>query len=168
MLLATVNIFLEQNMGNVNSILCIVLLYKKIGVIEMIKEFKEFIMRGSVLDLAVGVIIGGAFTAIVSAFSNNLITPLIGLVISLIFPGSTNVDDVTKNLSFSINGVVFNYGLVISAIVTFLITAFVLFIIIKIVNRTKKVEEPEEEKEVETIDSILIDIRNLLTERETK
>ncbi len=140
----------------------------------MLKEFKEFIMRGNVLDLAVGVIIGGAFTAIVTALTTNLITPLIGLVISLIFPGSTNVDDVTKNLSFSINGVVFNYGFVISAIITFLITAFVLFMIIKAVNNANKIvpkkEEEEEEvvEELETIEVILSDIRTLLAEQNNK
>lgn len=141
----------------------------------MLKEFKEFIMRGNVLDLAVGVIIGGAFTAIVTSLTTNLITPLIGLVISLIFPGSTNVDDVTKNLSFSINGVVFNYGLVISAVITFLITAFVLFMIIKAVNNAnkivpKKAEEVEEEvvEEPETTEAILNDIRTLLAEQNTK
>lgn len=141
----------------------------------MIKEFKEFIMRGNVLDLAVGVIIGGAFTAIVTALTNSLITPLIGLVISFIFPGSTDVDDVTKNLSFSINGVVFNYGLVLSAIITFLITAFVLFMIIKAVNNAnkivpKKAEEEEEEvvEEPETTEAILNDIRQLLVEQNKK
>lgn len=144
------------------------------GVMEMLKEFKEFIMRGNVLDLAVGVIIGGAFTAIVTALTTNLITPLIGVVISLIFPGSTNVDDVTKNLSFNINGVEFNYGLVISAIITFLITAFVLFMIIKAANNANKVvpkkEEEEEEvvEELETIEVILSDIRTLLAEQNNK
>lgn len=140
----------------------------------MLKEFKEFIMRGNVLDLAIGVIIGGAFTAIVTALTTSLITPLIGLVISLIFPGSTNVDDVTKNLSFNINGVEFNYGLVISAIITFLITAFVLFMIIKAVNKANKIvpkkEEEEEEvvEELETIEVILSDIRTLLAEQNNK
>lgn len=141
----------------------------------MLKEFKEFTMRGNVLDLAVGVIIGGAFTAIVTALTTNLITPLIGLVVSLVFPGSTNVDDVAKNLSFSINGVVFNYGLIISAIITFLITAFVLFMIIKAVNNankvvSKKVAKEEEEviEESESIEVILSDIRTLLAERNNK
>lgn len=149
-------------------------MYTTKGVMEMLKEFKEFIMRGNVLDLAVGVIIGGAFTAIVTALTTNLITPLIGLVISLIFPGSTNVDDVTKNLSFNINGVEFNYGLVISAIITFLITAFVLFMIIKAVNNANKIvpkkEEEEEEvvEELETIEVILSDIRTLLAEQNNK
>ena len=143
----------------------------------MLKEFKDFIMRGNVLGLAVGVIIGGAFTAIVTSLTTNLITPLIGLVISFIFPGSTDVDDVTKNLSFSLNGVVFNYGLVISALITFLITAFVLFMIIKAVNNANKIvpkkgTETEEEEPVielqETQEEILKDIRQLLVEQNKK
>ncbi|MEG2253989.1 MAG: large conductance mechanosensitive channel protein MscL [Vagococcus sp.] len=139
----------------------------------MIKEFKEFIMRGNVLDLAVGVIIGGAFTGIVTKLTENLITPLISLVISLIFPGSTNVDDVTKSLSFTVNGVEFNYGSVISAIITFLITAFVLFMIIKGVNKAnrmvpKKEEQEEIVEEIETTEGILQDIRQLLSEQNEK
>ena len=139
----------------------------------MIKEFKEFIMRGNVLDLAVGVIIGGAFTGIVTKLTENLITPLISLVISLIFPGSTNVDDVTKSLSFTVNGVEFNYGSVISAIITFLITAFVLFMIIKGVNKAnrmvpKKEEQEEIIEEIETTEGILQDIRQLLSEQNEK
>lgn len=137
----------------------------------MLREFKEFIMRGNVLDLAVGVIIGGAFTAIVTALTANVITPLIGLVISFIFPGSGSVDDVTAGLVFKINGVEFNYGLVISALITFLITAFVLFSIIKAVNSAnklvpKKGEEVEEEivEDPETSEAILNDIRQLLVE----
>ncbi len=134
---------------------------------KMLKEFKEFISRGSVLDLAVGVIIGGAFTGIVTKLTDNMITPLIGLVISLIFPGTKNVEDATKGLIFTINGVKFDYGAVISAIITFLITAFVLFLIIKAVNKAntiipKKEEEQIEEEQPETTETILQDIRQLL------
>ena len=136
----------------------------------MLKEFKEFISRGSVLDLAVGVIIGGAFTGIVTKLTDNVITPLIGLVISLIFPGTKNVEDATKGLSFSVNGIKFDYGAVISAVITFLITAFVLFLIIKAVNKAntiipKKEAEEMEEEEPETTEAILNDIRELLIEQ---
>lgn len=136
----------------------------------MLKEFKEFISRGSVLDLAVGVIIGGAFTGIVTKLTDNVITPLIGLVISLIFPGTKNVEDATKGLIFSVNGIKFDYGAVISAVITFLITAFVLFLIIKAVNKAnaiipKKEAEEMEEEEPETTEAILNDIRELLVEQ---
>ncbi|MGO3732946.1 MAG: large conductance mechanosensitive channel protein MscL [Vagococcus sp.] len=135
----------------------------------MLKEFKEFISRGSVLDLAVGVIIGGAFTAIVNAFVVGIITPLIGLVISLIVPGSTDMEDATKGMVFKVNNIEFNYGSVISAIVTFLITAFVLFMIIKAVNKANSVipkeELVEEEPVVDPQEAILEDIRALLQEQ---
>lgn len=138
----------------------------------MLKEFKEFISRGSVLDLAVGVIIGGAFTGIVTKLTENVITPLITLIISLIFPGTKNVEDATKGLNFVVNGVKFDYGAVISAIITFLITAFVLFLIIKTVNKANSIipkkEEVEEVEEPETSEAILQDIRELLIEQNKK
>lgn len=140
----------------------------------MLKEFREFVARGNVLDLAVGVIIGGAFTSIVNALVNGLITPLIGLVIRLI-TGRKSLDDATSGMFFKVNGIKFEYGTVISAIVTFLITAFVLFLIVKFVNKaesslpTKKQEEEQkeqaEEKQAETTDAILADIRRLLEEQ---
>lgn len=133
----------------------------------MLKEFKEFISRGSVLDLAVGVIIGGAFTSIITALTTNVITPLINLVISFIFPNSKNMKDATQGMFLKINGIKFDYGSVISALITFLITAFVLFMIIKAVNKAntivpKKEEIAEEEEEPETSEAILTDIRELL------
>ncbi|HCM88562.1 MULTISPECIES: large conductance mechanosensitive channel protein MscL [Vagococcus] len=133
----------------------------------MLKEFKEFISRGSVLDLAVGVIIGGAFTSIITTLTTNVITPLINLVISFIIPNSKNMEDATKGMFFKVNGIKFDYGSVISAIITFLITAFVLFMIIKTVNKAnqivpKKEEVVADEEEPETSEAILNDIRDLL------
>lgn len=139
----------------------------------MLKEFKTFISRGSVVDLSVGVIIGGAFTTIVNAFVEGLITPLIGLVISLIFPSSKSVDDMTSGLVFSVNGVVFNYGEMISAIVTFLITAAVLFALIKFINKANtlvtqtKEEDDVEEVEDDKVELLLKEIRDLLQEQAT-
>ncbi|MGX7024929.1 large conductance mechanosensitive channel protein MscL [Vagococcus hydrophili] len=133
----------------------------------MLKEFKEFISRGSVLDLAVGVIIGGAFTSIVTALTANIITPLINLVIKWITK-SKDMKDATKGMILDVNGVKFDYGSVISAVITFLITAFVLFLIIKAVNKANKIvpkkeeEVEEEEVEPETSEAILNDIRDLL------
>ncbi|UUV98113.1 large conductance mechanosensitive channel protein MscL [Vagococcus luciliae] len=135
----------------------------------MVKEFKEFIARGSVIDMAVGIIIGGAFTSVVNALVDGMITPIIGLIISFLFPGAETVEDATKGLTFIVNGVTFDYGKLISAIITFLITAFVLFIIVKSVNKAEtlmsKPEEEEEQKEeeqVETTEDVLKDIRQLL------
>lgn len=102
----------------------------------MIKEFKEFIMRGSVLDLAVGVVIGSAFTAIVTQVVEGLITPLISLIFVLT-TGKKSADDALGALVYKVEGVEFNIGSVISALITFLITAFVLFLIVKAANKMK-------------------------------
>ncbi|MCD5260552.1 large conductance mechanosensitive channel protein MscL [Enterococcus faecalis] len=131
----------------------------------MIKEFKEFIMRGSVLDLAVGVVIGSAFTAIVTQVVEGLITPLISLIFVLT-TGKKSADDALGALVYKVEGVEFNIGSVISALITFLITAFVLFLIVKAANkmknRGKKEEEAEEEEVVPTSEDYLKEIRDLL------
>lgn len=127
----------------------------------MIKEFKEFIMRGNVLDLAVGVVIGSAFTAIVTQIVNGLITPLVSLVFVLT-TGKNSADDALGALVFHVKGVAFNIGDVISALITFLITAFVLFLIVKAVNKMKKKPQEEEEVAGPTTDELLEQIRDLL------
>ncbi len=109
------------------------------------KEFKEFISRGNVIDLAVGVIIGGAFQKIVTSLVEDIITPLINMV--------ANVESVEK-LSVKIGSATLNYGHFIEAIISFLIMAFVIFMIIKGMNHLsqtaqkikpgEKVEEGEE------------------------
>ncbi|ALS36426.1 large conductance mechanosensitive channel [Enterococcus rotai] len=134
----------------------------------MIKEFKEFIMRGNVLDLAVGVVIGSAFTAIVTQIVNGLITPLVSLVFVLT-TGEKSADDALGALVFHVKGVAFNIGDVISALITFLITAFVLFLIVKAVNKMKKTPEAAEEEEVSgpTTDDLLEQIRDLLAAQNT-
>ncbi|MDH5049394.1 large conductance mechanosensitive channel protein MscL [Enterococcus faecalis] len=130
----------------------------------MIKEFKEFIMRGSVLDLAVGVVIGSAFTAIVTQVVEGLITPLISLIFVLT-TGKKSADDALGALVYKVEGVEFNIGSVISALITFLITAFVLFLIVKAANKMKnrgKKEEVAEEEVVPTSEDYLKEIRDLL------
>lgn len=129
----------------------------------MIKEFKQFIMRGSVLDLAVGVVIGSAFTAIVTKVVDGLITPLVSLVFVLT-TGKQSADDALGALVFSVKGVPFKIGDVISAIITFLITAFVLFLIVKAVNKmqTRKKVEEEAAPAGPTTEEYLEQIRDLL------
>ncbi len=120
-----------------------------------IDEFKTFIMRGNVLDLAVGVVIGGAFTAIVSSIVENLLTPIIGLAM-----GGIDFS------SWVVAG--FGIGAVINAIISFLITAFVVFWIVKVVNHMmpKKEEEPApEEPAGPTTEELLAEIRDLLKEQ---
>lgn len=119
----------------------------------MIKEFKQFIARGNVMDLAVGVIMGAAFTSIVKSLVNDLINPLIGLFIGQIDLSS---------LSFKIANATFKYGSFINAIINFLIISFVVFIIVKAVNKlmiTKK--EPEKDPKP-TSEDYLKEIRDLL------
>jgi large conductance mechanosensitive channel len=99
----------------------------------MLKEFKAFAMRGNVLDLAVGVIIGGAFGAIISSFINDVITPL------LLKP-ALDAANLSKLEDLTVLGAV-KYGMFLSAVINFIIIAFVLFLIIKGINAMKKKEE---------------------------
>lgn len=98
----------------------------------MIKEFKDFISKGNVMDLAIGIIIGAAFTAIVGSLVADLITPLIGIIMGGIdFSG----------MSLSVGDATFTYGNFITAVINFFIVAFVVFMLAKGVNSLKKKEE---------------------------
>lgn len=99
-------------------------------------EFKEFIKRGSVIDMAVGIIIGGAFTAIVNSLVNDIITPLIGML------GGLNFDEWSVNLLG--DGVLY-YGKFITAVVNFIIMAFVVFLLVRSINKMKDKTKKEEE-----------------------
>ena len=105
-----------------------------------ISEFKEFALRGNVMDMAIGIIIGAAFTAIVTALVDNLISPIIGMFVKVDF----------NHLVATVNGVDLQYGAFIMAVVNFVIVALVLFSIIKAMNKAsklgKKEEEPAEEE----------------------
>lgn len=120
------------------------------------KEFKAFITRGNVLDMAVGVIIGGAFTAIINALVNNILKPLLAMI-----PGTTNdtgalqvvlrpVYDTTTNTLDMTKSVILDFGAVITAVITFLLTALVLFTIIKTINsirsKGQKIAEKQKKK----------------------
>lgn len=125
----------------------------------MLKEFKEFIMRGNVMDLAVGVVMGSAFTAIVTALVDNIISPMLTLL-----TGKAKLSD----LFFSIGTAQIQYGAFIQAIIDFLIVSFVLFFIIKAINTLmrKKEEEPEEVAEdIPAEENYLREIRDLLAEQ---
>ena len=99
----------------------------------MLKEFKDFIMRGNVLDLAVAVIIGVAFGNIVTAFTDSLVMPIVSLLM-----GKGGVTDLVVN----IKGTVFPIGKFLQAVIDFLLVAFVLFLVVKLMNsRKKQVEE---------------------------
>jgi large conductance mechanosensitive channel len=98
----------------------------------MLKEFKEFAIRGNVMDLAIAVIIGAAFGRIVTALVDNILTPLIGLVM-----GGIDV----SGLSTQIGDAVIEWGLFLQAIIDFIIIAFVIFLLVRAINRLKR-EEP--------------------------
>mgnify|MGYP000194635035 FL=1 len=106
----------------------------------LIKEFKEFISRGNVMDMAVGVIIGGAFTAIVNSLVNDMLMPLLSLL-----TGGFDFSGLCIALGEGENAATINYGSFISAIINFLLIALVIFLIIKAINkvsRKKKEEAP--------------------------
>lgn len=99
----------------------------------MLKEFKDFVMRGNVLDLAVAVIIGGAFGKIVGSLVNDIIMPLIGLVM-----GGVNFSE----LSITVGEAVVKWGAFVQTVLDFLVIAFVIFLIVKAANNMKKQPAP--------------------------
>ncbi len=134
---------------------------------KFFKEFKEFITRGNVLDMAVGIIVGGAFTAIVNSLVKNILTPLINWIpgadgtsaLQVVLRDAVYAED---NVTVIKEALVIDFGAVISAIITFLITAFVLFLIIKTVNhihaKSEKIKEEYRKKnkkaEVEAVEAV--------------
>ncbi|MDE6059261.1 MAG: large conductance mechanosensitive channel protein MscL [Clostridia bacterium] len=117
------------------------------------KEFKEFISRGNVLDMAVGIIIGGAFTAIITALVNNILTPLLQMIPGMGEDGFGALQVVLRKATATSDAVILDFGVVISAIISFLLTALVLFIIIKVINSVhnaaKKAKESAQAKMLE-------------------
>ena len=119
------------------------------------KEFKEFISRGNVMDMAVGVVIGGAFTAIVTSLVNDIIMPLIGLIL-----GNVNFAE----LAIVCGETEIRYGSFIQAIVNFILVALVIFMVVKSMNkmRKKKEEAPKEPPKPAEDVVLLTEIRDLL------
>ena len=99
---------------------------------KLLKEFKEFINKGNVMDLAVAVIIGGAFTSIVTSLTDNIINPLISMI-----GGSPDV----KGMAITFNGSTVDFGAFISAVINFLIVAVVVFSLVKAINKAQKAGE---------------------------
>ena len=104
---------------------------------KIVKEFKEFIMRGNVVDLAVGVIVGAAFQGIVKSLCDDVISPFLGIF------GGMNFDQ----MSFTINGAVISYGKFLTAVINFLIMALVIFIMVKIINKITSLGKKKQNKE---------------------
>jgi large conductance mechanosensitive channel len=132
---------------------------------KIIKEFREFAIRGSVIDLAVGIIIGGAFQKIVSSLVTDVITPLVSFV-----TGGINFADRVWTLPanpISQTVITMNYGHFIQNVVEFLIVAFVIFLMVKGINvlRRKTKPTPETAPEPTKEEKLLIEIRDLLKTR---
>lgn len=118
------------------------------------EEFSKFIQRGNVMDLAVGVVIGSAFSAIVNSLVNDIIMPLVGIIIG-------GID--FSNLSVTVGKSTLAYGAFIQAVVNFLIIALVLFTIIKAMNKLQeKFKKKEEEKKKDANLELLTEIRDIL------
>ena len=94
-----------------------------------IEEFKKFIMRGNVMDMAVGVIVGGAFTSIVTSLNQDILTPVLGIF------GGTDFSNLKVTLGSGENAPVLCYGNFITAVINFLISAFVIFVLVKAINK---------------------------------
>lgn len=124
----------------------------------MIKEFRAFIMRGNVIDLAVAVILGAAFTAIVNSLVNDIIMPIIGVLLGGV--------DFTA-LAITVGDASITYGNFIQAIINFLLIALVLFLLIRGINRMnrKKPEIPAAPPEPTAEEKLLVEIRDLLRQQ---
>lgn len=118
---------------------------------KFFKEFKEFAVKGNMIDMAIGVLIGGAFTTLVGAFTTNIVNPLVSLI-----PGFDALDNALKIVvkpetldevgDVATAEVAIKFGAFISAIITFLITALIIFLIVKAVNKARELEAKAKEK----------------------
>ncbi len=113
---------------------------KKVG--GFFGEFKEFALKGNVMSMAVGVLIGGAFSGVVTSLTNNIINPLINCV--------GNVNEGTAGLSVKINGQTLAFGTFLADVINFLIMAFIVFLLVKGMNRLLAIGKKEEEKAPDT------------------
>lgn len=132
---------------------------------NLLLEFKKFAMRGNVLDLAVAVVVGGAFGKIVSSLTDEIIMPIIGVL-----TGGIDFSDFAwtiKKATVDSEAVTVNYGIFINSIITFTIVAFAIFMVVKLMNKLQKQKEEEPKKEAPpTKEEVLLgEIRDLLKEK---
>ena len=124
---------------------------------SFMREFRAFASRGNVIDLAVGVIIGGAFSAITNSLINDIVMPILGIFTSQI---------TMSDLSVTVAGAVITYGNFIQAVLNFLVMSFVVFCLVKAINRLHKKEEaPKAAPKPSNEEVLLTEIRDLLKER---
>ena len=125
-----------------------------------IAEFKAFIARGNVMDMAVGVIVGGAFKTIADSLTNDILMPLLGILVNRVS---------FAELTLTVGGAQIAYGNFIQAILNFLITAFAIFCLVKAINRFRRKKEeapaPAAPPEPSSEEKLLMEIRDLLKER---
>lgn len=128
-----------------------------------IEEFKKFIMRGNVMDMAVGVIVGGAFTSIVTSLNQDILTPVLGIF------GGTDFSNLKVTLGSGENAPVLCYGNFITAVINFLITAFVIFVLVKAINKIgDKLIRKEEEAPPEPTNKICPYCRSEIAKEATR
>ena len=114
---------------------------------NFIEEFKAFALRGNVMDMAIGVIIGGAFQAIIKSFIENIINPLVGLIFQVDF----------SSVVIHLGAVNLMIGAFISSVINFFLLAFVLFVMVKAINKLKKPEVKEEAAPVKSDEAVLLE-----------
>ncbi len=125
----------------------------------MMTEFKEFAMRGNVIDLAVGVVIGAAFGKIVTALVDNVIMPPIGLLIGGVDFSELSItlkDATTNAAGEAVPAVTLGYGIFINSVIQFTIVAFAIFMVVKLINKLHKKEEPAPEAPAEPSEDVLL------------
>ena len=143
----------------------------------MLKEFREFAIKGNVVDMGVGIVIGAAFTSIVTSFVSDIVNPILGVItggidFSNLFVNLGAGDFDSLKAAQEAGAPTINYGLFINAIISFLIVAWVLFLVVKGVNQMKKrleeekAAEPETPPEPSAEEKLLTEIRDLLAARQ--
>ena len=139
---------------------------------KMLKEFKEFAMKGNVMDMAIGVIIGGAFGAITSSLVNNVITPLLAVLFNS--PNTDALNITLRPATETSDAIVLGLGTFVGAIINFVVIAFVMFLVIKSFNKAKALAEKNKKKEEEAPaappepsaeEKLLTEIRDLLKQK---
>jgi large conductance mechanosensitive channel len=135
----------------------------------MLDEFKKFAMRGNVMDMAIGIILGAAFGKIVTSFVKDILMPPIGMIIggvdfSQLFVVLRGGEFATLEAAQEANAITINYGLWINTVIDFVIVAFAIFMVVKQMNRLKKKEEeaPKPPPEPSSEEKLLTEIRDLL------
>ena len=133
---------------------------------EMLKEFKEFAVKGNLVDIAVGFVMGAAFKQVVTSFTGGIISPLVGLIFKADFKDLKWIAR-EKDVSNNISEVAVLYGDFLTNIIDFIIVAFVMFVIIKAINAMKKKEAPSAPAEPSgpSETELLIEIRDLLSKK---